>query len=172
MDVSVIELLPHLPQLAHSIVQVALSLTPAGATQRKFNVFRKRLTTQLSLQLPCHYFSFYVSCLPSLPQSNALIDRWPPPPTACCCTPVVEGHSGCRLLPAEGGRRLHLRVPEAQVFVEVIEAVDKVTCVSAQRWSWTHWVYSVTVILLITAIMHGQCRLKYAIFFIFHPCQK
>lgn len=32
MDVCVVELLPHLPQLAHSIMQVALPLAPAERT--------------------------------------------------------------------------------------------------------------------------------------------
>lgn len=49
MDVGVIKMFPHLPQLTHSKVQAALSLTPAGDRQRKSNVFLKRLTTQLFL---------------------------------------------------------------------------------------------------------------------------
>lgn len=48
-------------------------------------------------------------------------------------TPVVEGDSGGGLLLAEEGWRLHLGVAEAQVLVEIIEAVDKVTYMTAEH---------------------------------------
>lgn len=34
MDVGVVELLPHLPQLPHGVVQVAFALAPAGRRGR------------------------------------------------------------------------------------------------------------------------------------------
>lgn len=52
MDVCVIELLPHLPQLTHGIVQVALAFTPAAHKGgKKSNIFLQRLTAQLSVFL-------------------------------------------------------------------------------------------------------------------------
>ncbi len=48
MDVCVVELFPHLPQLTHGIVQIAFALTPAGHIGRKFNISMKILVTQLS----------------------------------------------------------------------------------------------------------------------------
>ena len=48
MDVCVIELLPHLSQLTHGIVQVALAFTPAGHKgETKSNIFLQRLMAQL-----------------------------------------------------------------------------------------------------------------------------
>lgn len=47
--------------------------------------------------------------------------------------PVVEGDSSGRLLLAEEGRRLHLGVAEAQVLMEIIQAVDKVANMAAQH---------------------------------------
>lgn len=42
MDVAVVELFPHLPQLTHGIVQVAFTLAPAGHSGREFIIFLRR----------------------------------------------------------------------------------------------------------------------------------
>lgn len=47
-------------------------------------------------------------------------------------TPVVEGDPSGRFLLAEEGWRLHLGVAEAQVLVEVIQAIDKVAHVTPE----------------------------------------
>lgn len=47
--------------------------------------------------------------------------------------PVVEGDSSGRLLLTEEGWWLHLGVAEAQVLVEVVQAVDKVTDMTTQH---------------------------------------
>ncbi|TNN64790.1 hypothetical protein EYF80_024985 [Liparis tanakae] len=51
----------------------------------------------------------------------------------CSCRPVVEGDPSGGLLLAEEGWRLHLGVAEAQILVEIIKAVDKVTNMAAQH---------------------------------------
>lgn len=56
---------------------------------------------------------------------------WPPP--LPCLRPVVEGDSSGRLLLAEKGWRLHLGVAEAQVFMEVVKAINKVSYMTAQH---------------------------------------
>lgn len=60
----------------------------------------------------------------------------------CFCrpgvTPVVEGDPSGRLLLAEEGWRLHLGVAEAQVLVEVIQAVDKVAYVTPEYLKIKH----------------------------------
>lgn len=45
----------------------------------------------------------------------------------------MEGDSSGRLLLAEEGWRLHLRVAEAQVLVKIIKAINKVTYMAAQH---------------------------------------
>lgn len=64
----------------------------------------------------------------------------PPPlrPTPTLCPPprlrpVVEGDSSGGLLLAEEGWGLHLGVAEAQVLVEIIKAIDKVTYMTAKH---------------------------------------
>lgn len=106
MNVGVVELLPHLPQLTHGVVQIAFALTPASTWGKKFM---------------CQSI-----------QSSS------PPPPAPPCRPVVEGHSRGRLLLAEEGRWLHLRVTEAKVLVEIIKAVDKVTHMTSKHLNVQH----------------------------------
>lgn len=57
----------------------------------------------------------------------------PPSAPLLLLRPVVEGDPGGGLLLAEEGWGLHLGVAEAQVLVEIIEAVDEVTYVTAQH---------------------------------------
>lgn len=98
MDVSVVELLPHLPQLTHGVVQVTFTLTPAGEGPEHVSQVR----SQVALGRPG-------------------------------VTPVVEGDPRGGLLLAEEGRRLHLGVAEAQVLVEVIQAIDKVAYMTPEH---------------------------------------
>lgn len=69
--------------------------------------------------LPTYYFQ------PSHPPPTL-----PPPP---CLRPVVEGDSSGGLLLAEEGWGLHLGVAEAQVLVEIVQAIDKVTYMTAEH---------------------------------------
>lgn len=101
MDVRVVELLPHLPQLAHGVVQITFAFTPAGEGQN------------------------HVSAL--LHGALALIGLGHP-----SLTPVMEGDPSSRLLLAEEGWGLHLGVAEAQVLMEVIQAIDKVAYVTSK----------------------------------------
>lgn len=105
MDVRVVELLPHLPQLTHGVVQITFTFAPAGEEQNHASLLLHR-TLFLSLWL-----------------------------VGCCrpgVTPVVEGDPSGGLLLAEESWRLHLGVAEAQVLVEVIQAVDKVAYVTSE----------------------------------------
>lgn len=45
----------------------------------------------------------------------------------------MEGDPRGRLLLAEEGRRLHLGVAEAQVLVEVVQAIDKVAYMTSEH---------------------------------------
>lgn len=45
----------------------------------------------------------------------------------------MEGDSSGRLLLAEEGWGLHLGVAEAQIFMKVVQAIDKVTNMTAQH---------------------------------------
>lgn len=105
VDVRVVELLPHLPQLTHGVVQITFTFAPAGEEQKHVSLLLHR-TLFLSLWL----VGFY---RPGV-------------------TPVVEGDPSGGLLLAEEGWRLHLGVAEAQVLVEVIQAVDKVAYVTSE----------------------------------------
>lgn len=107
VDVRVVELLPHLPQLTHGVVQITFTFAPAGEEYSHASLLIHQ-TLFLSLSLWLAGF-----CHPGL-------------------TPVVEGDPSGRLLLAEEGGRLHLGVAEAQVLMEVIQAVDKVAYVTSE----------------------------------------
>lgn len=101
VDVRVIELLPHLPQLAHGVVQITFAFTPAGEEQNHVSALLHGALPLIGLGHP------------GLP-------------------PVMEGDPSGRLLLAEEGWRLHLGVAEAQVLMEVIQAIDKVAYVTSK----------------------------------------
>lgn len=101
VDVRVVELLPHLPQLAHGVVQITFTFAPAGREQNHVSALVHRPLSVVGFGHPG-------------------------------LTPVVEGDPSGGLLLAEEGWRLHLGVAEAQVLVEVIQAIDKVTYVTSK----------------------------------------
>lgn len=105
VDVRVVELLPHLPQLTHGVVQVTFPFAPAGEEPNRVSGLPHR-----TLFLFACLLGF---CRPGVP-------------------PVVKGDPSGRLLLTEKGWRLHLGVAEAQVLVEVIQAVDKVAYVTSE----------------------------------------
>lgn len=76
------------------------------------------------------FFHFDVWCLIAyaFPPLQPPLTLWAP---HSCLRPVVEGDSSGRLLLAEEGRRLDLGVAEAQVFMEVVKAIDKVAHMTA-----------------------------------------
>lgn len=55
VDVCVVELLPHLSQLTHGVVQVAFALTPGHHKDKKIYFF------QPLFALVIYFFKFYVS---------------------------------------------------------------------------------------------------------------
>lgn len=58
MDVSVVELFPHLSQLTHGVVQIAFALTPAGHSGRKFNITLSECN-HTAFSLLALFFYFY-----------------------------------------------------------------------------------------------------------------
>lgn len=105
MNVSVIKLLPHLPQLTHGVVQVTFTLTPVDHTGRIFNSFLKRLKPQL-MPDNISVFPYATSCnhRPS-------------------CSSLTWSRGWLQWLISPDRRRRLGAAP--QVFMEVVRAIDK-----------------------------------------------